>query len=139
MKRIFIIILCCMLLLAGCGRIEQRTLNKTQGRLLFCNNDSLMLICDGSPIVINTDGLENADLFNDGDLVEVWHDDVLTSYPGQTKAYKIELIQKGSMADIDEYVARELCQMGWIAYDDMALRYMEAGYIIDCETPDTQE
>ncbi len=139
MKRIIIIALCLIFLLCGCTMKEGYSLSLTQGRVLLCNNGTFMLIADGSPIILNVDGIKNIDKYEDGDLISVWHDGVEESYPARTKAYKITLIKKGSMADIDENVARSLCDMGWIDYDDMVERYIVADYIIDCETPDTSE
>ena len=139
MKRIIITALCLIFLLCGCGMKEEYELSHTEGRVLLCNNDAFMLISDGFPIVLNVEDVKNIDRYSDGDLIEVWHDGVEETYPARTKAYKITLVKKGSMADVDENVALSLCDMGWIEYDDMVERYMEADYIINCETPDTVE
>ncbi len=136
MKRIMIVTLCMIFLLNGCGIKEVYELSSTEGRMLICNNDTFMLIADGSPIALNVDELKDIDKYTDGDLIRVWHDGVEETYPARTKVYKVKLIEKGSMADLDENVVRNLCDMGWIEYDDMVDRYMEADYIIDCETPD---
>lgn len=138
MKRIIYVLLF-LLLISGCAQKEQYDLNKTQGRLLLCNDNTYVLIYDNTAVSLDVESISNIADYSDGDLLEVWHDMVLTTYPGQTKAYKIKLIEEGNMADVDEYVARRLCDMGWIDYDDMASRYFDAGYIIDCETPDTKE
>ena len=139
MKRIIIIAVCLILILSGCSLKEVYELSTTEGRVLHCKNNTFMLISDGSAIILDVKDLKNTVKYNDGDLINVWHDGVEESYPARTKAYKISIIEKGNMADVDEYVARELCDMGWIEYDDMARRYMEADYVIDCETPDTME
>lgn len=139
MKRIIAISICMIMLLSSCGMKEVYDLSATEGRVLLCNNDTFMLISDGSPITLDVDELKNIDKYSDGDLIRVWHDGVEESYPARTKAYKIKLVKKGSVADVDENVAQNLCDMGWIDYDDMVERYIEADYIINCETPDTQE
>lgn len=139
MKRIIAVSICMIVLLCGCSMKEVYDLSATEGRVLLCNNDTFMLISDGSPITLDVDELKNIDEYSDGDLIRVWHDGVEESYPARTKAYKITLIEKGSMADVNENVAKSLCDMGWIDYDDMVERYIEADYIINCETPDTQE
>ena len=139
MKRIIAVSICMIMLLSGCGMKEVYDLSATEGRVLLCDNDTFMLISDGSPITLDVDGLENIDEYSDGDLIRVWHDGVEETYPARTKAYKITLVKKGSMADVDENVARSLCDMGWLEYDDMVDRYVSAGYIIDSETPDTVE
>ena len=139
MKRIIITALCLVFILSGCGMKEIYELSSTEGRVLHCKNDMFMLIADGSAIALNVEGLRNIDKYSDGDLILVWHDGVEETYPARTKAYKIKLTEKGSMADVDENVVRNLCDMGWIEYDDMVQRYFEAESIIACETPDDSE
>ena len=137
MKRIIIITICLILLLSGCAMKEVHELTSTEGRVLVCNNDTFMLIADSSPIVLNIEDIKNVKKYSDGDLVKVWHDGVEETYPARTKAYRLNLIEKGDMADLDENIVRSLCDMGWIEYDDMCNRYMEADYIIDCETSES--
>lgn len=139
MKRMIAIGLCLIFILSGCGMKETYELSPTEGRVLHCKNDTFMLIADGSPIVLNVEGVRNINKYSDGDLILVWHDGVEETYPARTKAYKIKLAEKGSMADVDENVVRNLCDMGWIEYDDMVNRYIEADYVINCETPETME
>ncbi len=134
MKRIIITALCIIFILSGCSMKEVYELSSTEGRVFLCKNNTFMLIADGSPIVLNVEGLKDVDKYSDGDLISVWHDGIEETYPARTKAYKIKLIEKGSMADVDENVVRNLCDMGWIEYDDMVDRYISAGYIIDSET-----
>ena len=135
MKRMIFLIIGILFLLNGCNLKEEYQLNLTHGRLLLCNNGSYILIADKSAIVLDVDGLKEVNGYSDGDLIEVWHDTVQTTYPGRTKAYKIELIEDGNMTDVDENVVRQLCDLGWIDYNDMVDRYISAGYIIDSETP----
>ncbi len=135
MKRILILAVCVMLILSGCGIKEVYELSTSKGRVLICDNGSFMCIVDGSPILLDVSTLKDVDKYTDGDLIRVWHDGVEESYPARTKAYKIKLIEKGMMADVDPSVAQNLCDMGWIEYDDMVQRYADADYIINCDTP----
>lgn len=134
MKKLIFVIIALTLVLCGCAKEEVEYINKTQGRILECNDHNYVLIYENSPIQLNIDESDDMTGYNDGDLVEVWHDMILTTYPGQTKVHKITLIEEGSMADIPEDVAKELCDLEWIDYEDMVERYTAAGYIIDCET-----
>ena len=113
MKRIIIMLISIIILLSGCTSKEEYELSESLGRVLLCKDDTFMLICDGSPTVLEVDGLD-VESYSDGDLVRVWHDMVLTTYPGRTKAHKIELVEKGDISDIDEDVIQSLCEMGWI-------------------------
>ncbi len=133
MKKIILAVLVLVLIFGGCGKEEVKYIDSTKGRLLVCNN-TYVLIYNNTPITLNADELGDMSKYSDGDLVEVWHDAVEESYPARTKAYMIELIKEGSMADIPESVARQLCELNWIEYDDMVSRYISAGYIIDSET-----
>ena len=135
MKRFIIAVLCLIFILSGCTMKEVYELSYTEGRVLTCNNDTLMLIADSSPIILNVEDLKDTDKYLDGDLIRVWHDGVEETYPARTKAYKIKLLKKGSITDIDENVVRSLCEMGWIGYDDMVERYIKAGRIVDCDIP----
>lgn len=131
MKRFIILVLVCMFLLCGCENIEKKELNKSEGRLLICDNEIIVFVCDGSPIVLNVDDITNIDSFTDGDLVEVWHDYVLTSYPGQTKAHKITFIEDGTVFDIDNGVLNSLTDLGWIDVTEASLNKTR-GRLLKC-------
>lgn len=101
----------CALALASCGGKSAAT-----GRYLLAENGvSLIVTEDGSPITLS-DQSRGGTLFDglhSGDRIEITHDGVNETYPGQTGAYACKLLESGTLADIPEDTLTALEEMGW--------------------------
>ncbi len=115
MKRLIILLLLVISVLTSCQQIGQTSISV--GRILICDNGSYMLIKDNSPIVLSSENDELFDGLSTGDKVSVVHDGIAESYPAQTGAKKILLLEKGSIEDINEDVLQQLGELGWIESD----------------------
>ena len=88
------------------------------GRYLVSNGETSLIILDNSPIVMINDSDE--DIFKgltDGDLISITHSEIMESYPGQTRVYKLKKQSDGTIEDIPKDVLDNLRKMGWIGSD----------------------
>ena len=102
MKKILLILLVLALLIGGSvGLMASRSLGVSTGRCLVIGEDTVMLIMDGSPIVMHPRGSAwMLDGLATGDEILVLHDGIRESYPGGTGVYALVRLRGGSMDDI---------------------------------------
>lgn len=117
MKKVLIFLLV-LLLIAACliGVMVMGSLSISTGRCLVADNGSVMLILEGSPIVMHSrygDGM--FDGLSTGDEIMVLHDGIQETYPGGTGVYFVFRLGGGSIADIPAEVIDSLTEMGWIS------------------------
>ncbi len=81
------------------------------------NENNLVLIeKDGyiEPVVVSTAKFVSFDGIADGDKVRILVETIAESYPCQTEAYGVKLIEKGSYDDLDIEIMDSLREMGWV-------------------------
>ena len=104
-----------VLLCVTVGVISFRSLGISTGRFLRADHGAAMMVRDNSPISMSNQ--TNRDLFDGletGDKILVLHDGIAESYPGQTGAYAVIRLKKGSISDIPQGVLESLRELGWI-------------------------
>lgn len=117
MKKILLILLVLALLIGGSvGLMASRSLGVFTGRCLVIGEDTVMLIMDGSPIVMHPRGSAwMLDGLATGDEILVLHDGIQESYPGGTGVYALVRLGGGSMDDIPAQVIDQLTELGWLS------------------------
>ncbi len=143
MKKAVLVIFCLIFALTGCTwkRIEDRSTaagdnnttsvayecpsgypdgtNCVKGYFLEGKTGTPLIIVDDSPIVMSQHPdiqTEKAmfDDFTDGDLIHIYCDAIMESYPGQTNVYGVMFLEDGDIENINEDVLKSLEEMGWI-------------------------
>ncbi len=120
MKRL-IPILCFSILLAGCGKDNETSTEKTvftEGRFLQSSTESALIIIENQgPCTMYSDDEEMFAGLTDGDLIEIEFDgDIAETYPAQItgKIHSVKLKEDGEITDIDQNTIEELKSMGWL-------------------------
>lgn len=111
-----------VLLCVTVGVMSSRSLGISTGRFLRAEHGAAMMVCDNSPISLSNQ--TNRDLFDGletGDKILVLHDGIAESYPGQTGAYAVIRLKKGSIADIPQGVLESLRDLGWLTRENSAV------------------
>lgn len=88
-----------------------------EGLYLKAKNAHMIVIENNSPVVMHADeqlGDKAFDNLSDGDKIKITCDAISMTYPGSTKIYELELIEKGSFSDIYQETYNNLVEMGWI-------------------------
>lgn len=141
MKRVLLTILCMLFVFTGCtwkrvdcGQgetfvngeepsivIENQTgypddLMTLTGYFLNSKSGTPLIIVDNSPIAMSNRSIDEAmfEDFSDGDVIKIWYDNIMESYPGQTNVYYAEAIEGGKFEEINEDVIKSLQDMGWL-------------------------
>ncbi|SCJ59914.1 Uncharacterised protein [uncultured Clostridium sp.] len=101
-------------LLSGCSSSENSTII---GIYLESKNDTHMIICESICPIVMSNKSKNDTLFDDlqtGDKIKITCTSVAESYPGQCGVYKLKLINKGSIEDINKETLAKLKELGWM-------------------------
>ena len=123
-RKLLWLIPCVLLILLAAFAIDTFTFNvwlgpTLTGRYLAADGAHIIVLADGSPIVIHT-GSGNEDWFQNlqtGDRIRIRYSGVmLLSWPGQITARGYKLIRSGSPADIPQETYNTLVDMGWIPH-----------------------
>nr|WP_326184309.1 hypothetical protein [uncultured Oscillibacter sp.] len=102
---------CVCLLLAGCGGKSVTT-----GWYLRSESGVSLIVTDGGEPIAISDQSEGGDLFDGltgGDRIQITHDGISETWPGQTGAYSCKLLEEGTMDDIPADTLTALEDMGW--------------------------
>lgn len=107
-----------ILLLCACGSDESNLPEDgswVSGRYLRGKQSDLIVTGDWDVITmgvadeaISFEGLE------DGDVIRVYIDCILETWPGQTTVYAVEKAEEGDIQDISPELLEELREMGWL-------------------------
>lgn len=117
MKKKILTALLLLVLAAGIlGFMASRSLGFSSGRCLVADGDTVMLILEGSPIVMHPRGSAwMLDGLATGDEILVLHDGIQESYPGGTGVYALVRLGGGSIDDIPAQVIDQLTELGWLS------------------------
>lgn len=88
---------------------------KATGTYMRCTDGSDMIIFENEPCCVSNKTGRN-DVFNNlntGDRVSVVCSPILETYPGKTTVYEIELLERGSIEDINQNMLESLAELGW--------------------------
>lgn len=87
-----------------------------EGRYLSGNNEDIIVIENEGPVVMHFsfDAKEVMKELSDGDRIKITCGLIAESYPGSTEVFSLELIEKGSIEDIDSDTISQLRDMGHI-------------------------
>lgn len=88
-----------------------------EGRVLIADNGAYLIVLDDHSVIKMSDETRRGGAFLDlqtGDKIRILHDGIRESYPGQTGAYSLRVLEKGSADDIPADVVEALRQIGWI-------------------------
>lgn len=108
---VFCVPLWALLLLVGCGGKSTMT-----GRYLLAENGAALIVTDDGEAITLSDQSRGRDLFDgleSGDRIQITHDGIAESYPGQTGAYTCKLLEDGGVEDIPEETLANLEGLGW--------------------------
>lgn len=112
MKRLHILFpLLCLLLLTACGSRSAMT-----GRYLYAENGAHLIIAeDGEPYRISDQSRGQAlfDGLDSGDLIQITHDAIAETFPGQASVYSCKLLEEGSPEDIPAEAITLLEELGY--------------------------
>ena len=107
-----------LLLLCACGSDESNLPEDgswINGRYLRGKQSDLIVNGDWDATTmgvadeaISFEGLE------DGDVIRVYIDCILETWPGQTTVYVVEKVEDGDIQDISPELLEELREMGWL-------------------------
>lgn len=114
---VLLIVLCTLLCLAGgmMAYLYGNGLWFSTGTCMVTDNGSVLILLDGSPIVLhnctNREGL--LDDLHTGDTIRILHDGIQETYPGGTGVYFCRVLERGDIGDIPEEILESLSPMGW--------------------------
>ena len=111
---IIVIAVILVLLVAGVGALMYRGYSVSTGIYLEAKNDTAILVCDQTPIVMSN--RTQKDLFADletGDKITVVHDGIQETYPAGTGVYAVFANKDGTTGEIPPSVMDTLTEMGW--------------------------
>ena len=115
LRNLMVISLCCALLsLSACGNRSNSTL--TGWYLEAENGSSLIVAEDGEPLCIS-DRTKAGTLFDgldSGDFIEITHDAIAETFPGQAGVYTCKKVSDGSFEDVPADAVADLMEMGYI-------------------------
>lgn len=103
--------LLCALLLTACGGKDT-----LEGRYLRAENGAPLIVTeDGEPITLSDQSRDSGlfDSLTSGDCIQITHDGISETYPGQTGAYTCKLLEEGTLDDIPEDTLTALEDLGW--------------------------
>lgn len=96
---------------------ERDDLQRVTGRYLkSTSGDGIIVIDNADPVVFFDDSgdLSLIHSLSDGDLITMDIGSIKETYPAQTDSHKIELVEKGSITDVDPYTVGRMVEMGQI-------------------------
>lgn len=115
-KRIMIALLLVLLAVGILGFLASRSLGISTGRCLVIDADTVILVKDGSPIVMHPRGSEALrNGIATGDEILVFHDGIRETYPAGTGVYAVFRLGSGSIDDIPGEVIQQLTELGWFS------------------------
>ena len=88
-----------------------------EGLYLKGKSAHLIIIENEGPVVMHDNTQSDGKIFeglSDGDKIRISCDAILESYPGSTDIYHLELIENGSLNDINKDTYDQLVEMGWV-------------------------
>ncbi|MGN1117419.1 MAG: hypothetical protein ACI4RU_02305 [Acutalibacteraceae bacterium] len=88
-----------------------------EGLYLKGKSDHLIVIENEGPVVMHDNTQSDGKIFEgllDGDKIRISCDMILETYPGSTGIYHLEVIENGSLNDIDKDTYNQLVEMGWV-------------------------
>lgn len=89
--------------------------NWITGRYLKGKNSDLIITGEWNVISMGVaDEAVSFDGLKDGDVIRVYIDCILESWPGQTTVYAVEKAENEEIPDISPELMEELREMGWI-------------------------
>lgn len=103
--------LLCALLLTACGGKSTTT-----GWYLAAENGASLIVTeDGEPITLSDQSKDGGlfDGLNSGDRIQITHDGVNETYPGQTGAYTCKLLEEGTLENVPEETLESLEELGY--------------------------
>lgn len=114
--KILLAVLGAIFLLSACNTA---TMDVSTGRCIVTADGDYLLLEGNSPIIMR-DASESGNLFTDlktGDMIQVSHDGVAESYPGQTAAYRLKKLEDGDISQIPADVIASLSELGYNVMD----------------------
>lgn len=111
------ILFCCLLtlLLCSCGNDLPEDGGWLEGRYLRGSNSDLIIIGDwGVTTMSAADETVSFENFEDGDVIRVYINAILETWPGQTTVYAVEKAEDEDIQEISPELMEELREMGWI-------------------------
>lgn len=118
-RRNWSIIICGLLalLLCACGNDLPEDGWWSEGRYLRGKNSDL-IICEGpygsACTMSAADETVSFEPFEDGDVIRIYIDYILETWPGQTIVYAVEKAEDEDIQEISPELMEELRDMGWI-------------------------
>lgn len=114
-----------------------------EGYFLKSRTGTPLIIADNSPVAMSVHpdfntGKEVFDDFTDGDLIKIWCEAVMESYPGQTNIYDIRLMEEGDIENIDNDVLKSLQEMGWLEPNEITIEPDERDTVPDICLPEPE-
>lgn len=114
-----LIAVCILLCLAG-GVAAYLYLNNlwfSTGTCMVTEDGSVLILLDGSPVVLHSRREGILDGLHTGDTLRILHDGIEETYPGGTGVYHCRVLERGDIGDISEDILETLSPMGWHVTD----------------------
>lgn len=126
-----LVVLGAIFLLSACNTT---TMDVSTGRCIVTADGHYLLLEGNSPIIMR-DASDSGNLFTDlktGDMIQVSHDGVEESYPGQTAAYRLKKLEDGDISQIPADVIASLSELGYEVMDSVSrTREIYTGTVVE--------